>query len=268
MDSMTTKIAEIVDAVRAKTPLVDCITNYVTVNDCANALLSLGASPAMVDAREDARAFARISGALYLNCGTYLKEQEEALREAVRGAAEAKIPVVIDPVACAAIPRRQKVLDIAAEAGPISIVKGNGAEILALAGESARARGVDSLDEAEGALKAACAAVAKKYRCVAAATGQVDVVSDGARTLSLHNGCALLTRITGAGCMAGALCAATAAVSPDDPLAAAVAAITAMNVAGELAVEKSPLPGSFRVALIDAIYSLNKKTLLERAKIA
>jgi len=267
-----TKMARVVDLVRERTPLVHCITNYVTVNDCANILLAFGASPAMVDAREDAREFARISGALYLNCGTYLKEQEEAAREAAQGAALGKIPIVIDPVGCAAIPRRGHILDMvaeaapAAESAPIGIVKGNAAEILALAGERSQARGMDSLGEAGGAAEA-CAALARKYRCAVAATGRVDVVSDGERTLRVHNGCELLTRITGAGCMAGALCAAAAAVCPEDPLIAAAAAITAFCVAGEMAGERAPLPGSFRAALVDAVYQVSGAVLRERGRI-
>jgi hydroxyethylthiazole kinase len=261
--------ARIIDAVRELNPLVDCITNYITVNDCANILLSFGASPAMLDVVGEAYNFARISGALYVNFGTYIRDQEISATEAVLGAKAAKRPVVVDPVGCGAIRGRIGILAHLHEIGGIDMIKGNGGEIMALAGKEAKVKGVDSGGEVEG-IEEAARVLAQQYGCVAAATGKVDVVSDGKRLVRISNGVEMLTKITGAGCMAGALCAATAAAAVQTGgslFSAAVAALAVMGMAGELAWEKARLPGSFRVALIDSIYTVTGDTLRERGKL-
>jgi hydroxyethylthiazole kinase len=262
--------ANIIDEVRNQRPLVHCITNYITTNDCANILLSFGASPAMCDAWDEAYDFARISGALYINFGTYIKEQEAAAVEAALGAKAAKRPIVVDPVGCAAIRRRIGILDHIHAVAGIDLIKGNMGEIMALAGKDAEVKGVDSEGEVPG-IEEAVTFLALKYHCVAAATGKVDVVGDGTRLARISNGVETLTRITGAGCMTGALCGATAAAAAlsgaGDMFAAAVAAIAAMGIAGELAFEKTQLPGSFRVALIDSVFGISGDTLRQRGKI-
>jgi hydroxyethylthiazole kinase len=262
--------ARLLDAVRELNPLVDCVTNYVTANDCANILLSFGASPAMLDVASEAYAFARISGALYINFGTYIREQETAATEAILGAKAAKRPVVVDPVGCGAIRGRIGILSHLHEIGRIDIIKGNAGEILSLAGKDARVKGVDSGEETEG-LEEAVTALARQYHCVIAATGKVDLVGDGQRLVRISNGVELLTKITGAGCMAGALCAAAAAAAAQtggDMLIATVAALAALGVAGELAYETARLPGSFRTALIDRVFTLTGDILKEKGKAA
>ncbi|MDR0689388.1 MAG: hydroxyethylthiazole kinase [Spirochaetaceae bacterium] len=261
--------ARIIDEVRNQRPLVHCITNYITTNDCANILLSFGASPAMCDAWDEAYDFARISASLYINFGTYIKEQEAAAVEAALGAKAAGRPVVVDPVGCAAIRRRIGILDHLHEAAGINLIKGNMGEIMALAGKDAEVKGVDS-DGAIPGIEEAVQLLAAKYRCVVAATGRVDVVGDGKRLARISNGAEMLTRITGAGCMTGALCGAAAAVAGRDGgamFAAACAAIAVMGIAGELAFEQARLPGSFRVALIDRVYGITGDTLRQRGNI-
>lgn len=266
---MKENIANIIDVVRRQNPLIHCITNYVTVNDCANILLSFGASPAMCEAEEEAYGFAQISAALYINLGTYTKEQEAAGLQAALGARKAGIPIVIDPVGCGAIPRKPQLLARLHHEAGVDIIKGNMGEIMALAGQAVAVKGVDSAGEIAG-IEQAARALAREYGCVVAASGKVDVITDGVRLTRVHNGVEMLTAVTGAGCMLGALCAATAAAASaagEDMFAATVAAIAAMGVAGELAYEKAQLPGSFRVALIDSIYQLNGSVLRERGKI-
>ena len=261
--------AKIIDAVREANPLVDCITNFVTVNDCANILLAFGASPAMCDAFDEAFAFAKISAALYINTGTYIKEHENAAIAAVLGAREAGVPIVIDPVGCGALPKQIKVLEYLAGIAGVDIIKGNMGEIMALAGHKAEVKGVDSGGEAAG-IEEAAKELAKRYRCVVAATGKADVITDGQKLIRVYNGTELLTKITGAGCMLGALCAATAGTAKAtgaDMFSAAAAALMVMGIAGELAAGQAALPGSFRVALMDSIYLVNGKTLLERGKL-
>lgn len=261
--------ALIVDAVKKTVPLVHCVTNVVTVNDCANILLAFGASPAMIDAQEDAYDFAGISGAVYINFGTFHQGQESGAVEAALGAKQAGRPIVIDPVGCAAIPRRVALVERFYRIAGIDVIKGNMAEIMALAGGTgAGVKGVDSTDAIPG-VEEAVIALARKYSCVVAATGKVDVVTNGRRLVRLYNGVELLKKITGAGCMAGALCAAAASVVRDgvtggDMLAAVAAGITAVSIAGELAAEKTALPGSFHGALLDRVYGLTGQTVIER----
>lgn len=261
---MKEKAAKILTAVREKSPLIQAITNYVTIGDCANILLAFGASPAMCEAVDEAYEFAKISGAVYFNLGTLTKEHEVAMIEAGLGAKEAGRPVVVDPAGCGAIPRKRLVLEHLVRTGRVDVIKGNMGEMMTLAGMDAQVKGVDSVGEAAG-IEEALTLLAKKYGCVAAATGRVDVVADGRQVVHIHNGVELLTGITGAGCMLGALCAATAAVC-DDMLAATAAAVAAMGIAGEIAYEKAQLPGSFRTALFDSVYLLDGAAILERGR--
>jgi hydroxyethylthiazole kinase len=267
-NDLVQEAARVVDTVRETNPLVDCITNFVTVNDCANILLAYGASPAMCDSFDESYNFARISLALYINSGTYIKEHESAAIEAVLGAKKAGIPVVIDPVGCGALPKQIQVFKHLAEIGGVDIIKANMGEIMALAGRRAEVKGVDSGGDIAG-IEEAAKELAQQYRCVVAASGRADVISDGERLVRAHNGVEMLTKITGAGCMLGALCAAAAAGAKSaglDMFSAALAAVLSMGIAGELAAETAKLPGSFRVALMDSIYLVNGKTLLERGK--
>ncbi|MDR3324372.1 MAG: hydroxyethylthiazole kinase [Spirochaetaceae bacterium] len=264
-NDLSARAAALIDAVRQKTPLVHCITNYVTVNDCANIALAFGASPAMIDDYDEAADFAALSSSLYVNIGTLSRYQETGILRAMLAAATVKIPIVFDPVGCGAIPRRIAVLECLHAAAPIAIIKGNMGEIMALAGESANVKGVDSAGDADG-IEEAARALAQRHSCVVAATGASDVVSDGSRTVRLHNGTPLLTKITGAGCMAGALCAACAAATGDAFLAA-ITAVSALSIAGETAARTAALPGSFRVALLDAIAALDGQTLGQKIRI-
>jgi hydroxyethylthiazole kinase len=221
----------------------------------------------MCDAYDAAYAFARISGALYINMGTYIKEHEAAAVEAALGAKKAGRPIVVDPVGCGAIRGQLDMLDHLHEVAGIDLIKGNMGEMMTLAGKDAEVKGVDS-DGAIPGIEEAVSLLAVKYHCVAAATGKVDVVGDGKRLARISNGVEMLTRITGAGCMTGALCGAAAAVTGGgDLFAATVAAIAVMGMAGELAFEKARLPGSFRVALIDSVYEITGDTLRQRGKI-
>jgi hydroxyethylthiazole kinase len=257
--------AEVIDRIRQQVPLIHSITNYVTINDVANILLSFGAAPAMVESFNETYDFASISSGLYLNLGTLTKEQETAGVEAVLGAKAGNTPIVIDPVALGAIGRKAVVLNHLLTLATPAIIKGNGGEILSLAGVSGAIRGVDAVGDQSG-LVGAVPEVARKLGVTIAATGEVDVISDGKQLVQIHNGHQLLTKVTGAGCMTGALVAAAAAVEPD-PLIAATAGILAMSVAGELAAEKAGLPGSFRVALIDSIYELSTELINQKGRI-
>ena len=259
------EVSEVLSKVRNKVPLVQAITNYVTINDCANILLSYGASPAMCEAYDEVFDFTKISSALYINVGTLTKEQEQSSVLAAISAKVNNIPIVLDPVACAAIPRKNEIIQKILELGKVDVIKGNIGEIKFLAGFSSNTRGVDSLDSGEGAMEA-CVVLAKKYNCVVAATGVYDYISDGTNSAIIKNGTEMFTKITGAGCMLGAICAGAAGAC-ENKFTATVSAILSMNVAGEEAAKISSLPGSFRVNFIDSIYSLTEEKLINGGKI-
>jgi hydroxyethylthiazole kinase len=255
--------AAVLEAVRAKTPLIQAICNYVTINDCANILLAFGASPAMCESYQEAYAFTKLAAAAYINLGTLTWEQENVMTDVVLACQEASIPLVLDPVGCAAIPHKLAVIDKLLAAGPVGIIKGNSGEIKCLAGLDAHVRGMDAVEEGDDATEA-CVTLSRRLGCTVIATGAVDTIASGEKTIRLANGSFMFTKITGAGCMLGALCAATAAVAPEDLFTASVCAVTAMNVAAENAYAEAPAPGSFRMKLMDHIYALEGATLAER----
>lgn len=264
---MLNKIADCIKQVREKTPLVQAITNYVTINDCANILLCFGASPAMVEVESEVEEFVKVISALYINLGTLTEEQKEAAILAAKTAAELKKPIVIDPVAAGAISRKTEVLEELINCGGVTIIKGNMGEIKSLAGYAGKVRGVDSVDDGDDGAEA-CISLARKYKTIVAATGETDIVSDGTKTCLLDNGSSMLTLVSGTGCMVGALTAATAGAY-EDYFTATAAAIMAMGLAGEMAAKSlpRPLPGSFKVKLLDAIYELKEEDILKGGKV-
>ncbi|MBO8168657.1 MAG: hydroxyethylthiazole kinase [Thermoanaerobacteraceae bacterium] len=253
--------------VREKTPLVHAITNYVTVNDCANILLAAGASPAMCEAADETFDFSQIASALYLNTGTLTREQEVAMLLAIRGATIKKVPVILDPVACGAIPKKLDFIRKLRHFGDISVIKGNMAEIKALLGVETKARGVDSLDDGDDGVEV-CQTLAEKFNCIVAATGKTDIITDGDRVCLVDNGSEMLGKITGTGCMLGALTAGFCGASDDLFLATCAAHLT-MALAGELAAENDggTLPGTFKKNLFNQIYLMNENTMKEQGKV-
>jgi len=264
---MKERIADCLKAMKEKTPLVHAITNYVTVNDCANILLAVGASPAMCEAVDEVFEFSQIANALYLNIGTLNREQQMAMYLAVRGAAIKGIPIVIDPVGCAAIPSRISFIRKLSHFGSFSVIKGNMGVIKALAGVATKVRGVDSLDTGEDGQEV-CRALAREFGCTVVATGPTDIISDGRRTYLVRNGTEMFGRITGSGCMVGALVAAFCAAN-DDPCLSSAAALLTMNLAGELAAEGlgGKNPGTFRTHLIDQVSLVDENLIKKRGNI-
>lgn len=260
------QIWRLLSAIRERRPLVHNITNFVVMNNSANALLALGASPAMVHSSDEVEDFVALSQALVVNIGTLYSEQIAAGKLAAIRAKAAGIPWVFDPVGAGATPYRQAAAVALARLGP-SVIRGNGSEILALAQQvrAGQGRGVDSLHDSEAALGAA-RKLAEDSGAAIAITGEVDYVTDGRRVVEIHNGHALMTRVTGLGCSATAVIGAFLAVEPD-ALAATVAALAVFGVAGELAAEQARGPGSLQVELLDALYALDAATLTARARV-
>jgi hydroxyethylthiazole kinase len=251
---------------RERRPLVHNITNYVVMNETANAILALGALPVMAHAREEVEEMVGLAGALVLNIGTLSERWIDAMLVAGTAANERGVPVVLDPVGAGATSYRTRTAQRLLDELEVAVLRGNAGEVATLVGVEAEVRGVESVgaggDPAELADEAA-----RTFGLVASVTGAVDHVSDGERSAAIANGHELMASITGTGCMSTAItgCFLAAQVDPFD---AAVEALVAFGVAGEDAAAEAKGPGSFHVALYDALAGLDRATLSSRAKVS
>ena len=261
---------KVLTAVRQKKPLVQCITNFVTVNDCANILLAAGGSPTMASHPLEVAEAVRQVQALVCNLGAI--EGVDAMILAGKEANRLGIPVVLDPVGAGGTQLRRDTVKQLLDAVHFSVIRGNASEIRYLAGQQTSGSGVDvsDLDEiTEENLDAAvsmAADLSRKLGTVIAISGKIDVISNGSESCILRNGCATMARITGSGCMLtsliGAFCGAW-----DDAFPAACAAMAVMGISGELADAKRLRNGTgnatFRNDLIDAVFNLTEEQLME-----
>jgi len=248
---------------RERKPLIHQITNYVVMNETANATLALGALPVMAHAPEEVEEMASVAGALVLNIGTLSKHWIEAMLLAGKAANVAGAPVVLDPVGAGATRLRTETAKRILDEVDVAVVRGNAAEVATLAGREAEIRGVESMETGGAEL---ARAAAKALGCVASVTGPVDHVSDGTRTLAISNGDPMLATVSGTGCMSSAVTGSFLAVRADAPLEGAAEALIAFGVAGEEAAREAKGPGTFHAALYDALYALDPNTLDERAR--
>jgi hydroxyethylthiazole kinase len=252
---------------RETKPLVHQITNYVVMNETANATLALGALPVMAHAREEVAEMAALAGALVLNIGTLEPSWVEAMLIAGRSANEHGVPVVLDPVGAGATAYRTETARRILDEVDVTVLRGNAGEVATLVGVAAEMRGVESIGAGAEAAELALEA-ARTLGLVASVTGPVDHVSDGERVLAVANGDPLLATVTGTGCISSALTGCVLAVNRERPLEAAAEALAALGVAGEEAARTANGPGSFHVGLYDALAALDPATLDERARIA
>jgi hydroxyethylthiazole kinase len=251
---------------RERKPLVHQITNYVVMNETANATLALGALPVMAHAREEVEEMVALAGALVLNIGTLSPDWVDAMLAAGRAANERGVPVVLDPVGAGATSYRTETAKRILEEVDIAVLRGNAGEVSTLVGVAAEVRGVESIAGAgDSAELARCAA--RQLGVVASVTGAIDHVSDGARVVAIANGHRLLATITGTGCMSSAITGCFLSVA-GSPLDGAVEALVAFGVAGEDAAREAKGPGSFHVALYDALAALDPETLDGRARLS
>ncbi|UYO96010.1 hydroxyethylthiazole kinase [Microbacterium sp. M28] len=265
---LVTEAATLLEELRAAPPLTHCITNAVVTGFTANVLLALGAAPAMVDIVDEAGMFASMASGMLINLGSPRSEQRAAAREAVDGAAEGGTPWVLDPVAIGVLPVRTGLAHELVALRPTAI-RGNASEILALAGVGSGGRGVDTTDTTDAAADAAFT-LAERHSSVVAVSGPVDLITDGRRVIRIANGDALLTRVTGGGCALGAVMAAflgTARESDADALTAVAAANLVYTIAAERAATRAEGPGTFAVALLDALAAIDSDDLAVAARI-
>jgi len=257
--------ADALIALREKRPLVHHITNYVTVNDCANITMCIGGAPVMSDAIEEVEQMVSMAGALVLNIGTLNACQIESMLAAGKEANKLGIPIVLDPVGAGATEMRTMTAQKLMKELHISVLKGNAGEIGVLAGAGGVVRGVDS-GGVSGDPVDIVKSMAKSLKMTVAMSGISDIVSDGKRTLVVHNGHPLMGRISGTGCMASSVIGAFSGACKDS-VEATVSAFAAFDIAGELAAIKANGPGTFKPALFDVVSRLRMEDILERAKI-
>lgn len=247
------------DRLREARPLVHNITNYVAMNVTANILLAIGASPAMLHAKEEAFDFSKNAGALTVNLGTISLPWMEGIRTAVAGARAGGKPWVLDPVAHFATQLRRDFVVELLEHSP-AVIRGNASEILALGGGEVQGKGADTGDSVTVAEDTATA-MARRLGCVVAVTGEVDFVTDGKDAFRVHGGSAMMPRVTALGCSLTGVMGGFAAIGADDPLRAATAALASFAAAGEAAEKLAQGPASFQLAFIDGLYNLSAKEL-------
>ena len=260
--------------VRERAPLVQCITNFVTVNDCANIILAAGGSPSMADDVREAAEAVRGSAALVCNLGAIAAV--DAMVSAGKTANELGKPVVLDPVAAGNTALRRQESGRLLAGVKFAAIRGNASEIRALArgeltGSGVDVSGEDAVTDATLPRTVETARLlAKQTGAVVVVSGPIDVVTDGGQTILLRNGCATMARITGSGCMLTSLLGAFCGADPGHPFEAACAAIAAMGVAGDLAEERRLRNGTgnatFRTDLIDAVFNLTEEQLNGRVR--
>lgn len=263
-----TMIIDAFNTMRKEKPLVVNITNYVVMNNSANALLAAGASPIMAHSRKEMSEMMGFAGSLVINIGTLDSIWIERMAFAIEQANANQKTVVLDPVGCGASTLRTNTSRRFAQLAERLIIRANASETIALAGEISQSKGVDAMDSSTAALNSA-AALVETYACNVVVSGETDYAvsknQDNAETdiIALNNGHSLMPLITGMGCSLTALTGAFAAVGETTGLAAAAM----MGVAGEIASEQAKGPGSFQMALLDSLYLMDEATLSERLKL-
>lgn len=241
--------------VREKSPLVHNITNYVVMNNTANALLAVGASPVMAHSIDEVADMASIASSLVINIGTLEKSWVESMIVAGKTARTRGIPVVFDPVGVGATPYRLKISEeILKECSP-SIIRGNASEIISLVKAGVKTKGVDSTAAADDAISSA-KDLAKQTNAIVVVSGAVDAITDGERVERIYNGNALMAKVTGMGCTATAIVGAFAAIDADLFNAAAYG-MASMGVAGEIAAKSARGNGTMQLYFLDALTNLS-----------
>ena len=254
---------------RETNPLVVNITNYVVMNNTANALLAAGASPVMAHSHEEMAEMLALSGALVINMGTLDRQWIARMKHAATLAVELGKPVVLDPVGCGSTSLRtdtaRELCELLQPLGSRFTVRGNASEIMALAGELHQTKGVDSRESSEDALGAALM-IHRLYGCDTVVSGATDyVVSD--RVFTFSDGDPIMPSVTGMGCTFSALTGAFVALASQSDFSPALTAAAIMGVAGKRAAKTCAGPGSFQVQFLDALYQLTPTELAEQVSI-
>lgn len=280
-EDLINEIAQITETLRKENPLIHCITNVVTVKDCANAVLAVGASPIMANAPEEAAEITDISNSLVINIGTLTREQIDTMKKSAKRAADNNKPFILDPVGVGISKiRNETPVDIIKNSKP-SIIRGNLSEIKTIAmmygilDECTMAKGVDAAQTDiinKETLVSNCnliKSISNKLGVVIAVSGPIDIISDGNEVYSIENGDAIMSNITGSGCMLGCILGAYLTVTT--PFKAAVTGTLVMGIAGELAAkttrDNNQGTGSFGIYLIDELSKMDTDTVKTLSRI-
>lgn len=256
---------ETLEKIRTQSPLVLSLTNSVVQPITANLLLAAGAVPAMLNDGEEALEMLRAgTGGLLINVGTLTREQGDVMLTAAREAGKLNIPWILDPVAVGLLTLRTEISAQLLTEKP-AIIRGNASEIMALSGYQSATKGPESTHSSTEAIDAALQ-LARRTGATVLVTGKTDYATDGHLITAMENGHSMMSKVTGVGCSMGALAAACVAVS-ESPLQAAVSTALLLGIAGEMAYEKSPSPGSFAVSLLDSLYEMTPEHISQRARI-
>lgn len=267
MNSFSTTAATVLEQLRERHPLVLCLTNQVVQNFTANLLLAIGAAPVMLqDSRECEQIIPICTNAVLINTGTLTQAQAETMLAAAAAAKAAGVPTVLDPVAVGLLSFRTEFCHKLLAEFPPTMIRGNASEIMALAGENAQGRGVDSLNTSNQAIHAA-QRLARQTGAAVLVTGATDYATDGVRTFAITHGDPIMERVVGMGCSMGALAGACLASAPS-PLEAAAACAVIMGMAGEIAAAKHTHPGSFAPAFLDELDKLSPADIAANARIS
>jgi len=249
----------LIDEIRKRKPLIHHITNYVTVYDCAQAVISCGALPVMADAVEECAEMTGYADALVLNIGTLNSLQINSMIESGKAANKKGIPVVLDPVGAGATKFRRDMVEKLLKEFRIDVIKGNAAEIALVAGASSQMKGVESIGNYDGISESAILA-AKSTGSVIVVTGKTDIVTNGIDVYEISNGHETMGKIVGTGCMSASVIASHCAVEKNYALASAQA-LCVYGLAGEKASGKSNTPMIFKAHFMDALYETKAEDL-------
>jgi hydroxyethylthiazole kinase len=270
------KIGQLLSNLKERNPLVHQITNYVTVNDCANITLAVGASPVMADDINEVRDMVSLASSLVINIGTLNVRSVESMIEAGKRANELNIPVILDPVGAGATAYRTDTAKRIIDEVKLSVIRGNLSEIKTLCGIKTLTKGVDSSEVSLGTKdellekKLIAKKLAKELNTVVAITGVIDIITDGEALYCVRNGHSIMSKVTGTGCMCSALIGSYLGAG-SDYLLAALSGVVSMGIAGEIAIENLNCnyegTGSLKVRILDAIYNLTEEQITKRGKV-
>lgn len=260
--------SELVERIKATSPLIHNITNFVVMNATANILLALGASPVMAHCLKEVEEMAGMADALVLNIGTLQEDWVDAMILAGKTANRKGIPVILDPVGSGATKFRTDTVRRIISEVAISVLRGNASEIFSLADTGVKTRGVDSSLGLNPEMANAIQTLARDLNCIIAVSGAEDIITNGRDMFTVANGQPVMTRVTGIGCGLTAVVGAFCAVGGNDLLTATATAFGVYGLCGDLAINISPKPGSFFTAFVDALYDIRAEDIQAGLRVA
>lgn len=253
------------DLIRKQSPLIHNITNYVVMNNTANALLAIGASPVMAHSVDEVAEMTNIASSLVINIGTLEAMWVEAMLIAGKTALNKSTPIVFDPVGAGATSYRSKVCKQLIEECKPSIIRGNASEIIALSDTQAQTKGVDSTNASDSALDSA-KTLAYKTKAIVVISGETDYITDGINVETVKNGNPMMAKVTGMGCTATAIVGAFTAVNKN-LLEAATHGMSVMGICGEVAAAHSQGNGSLQVNFLDTLFNINEEVIRKNIRL-